>query len=205
MAVITDYASLQTAVADYLVRSDLTTFVPNFIQNCENKLYRTLNLRNEETALSVAISNGVAAVPDDFKALKFAYIDGSPIHVVKWVSIEKLYQDYPIRGQAGTPAVVSREAGNFVFGPVPGSGTLKGIYYAKQDPLRTTDGSWYVTDAPDVLLYGSLLEATPFIKDDPRIPVWQQFYADGVRSLEIEEQNAEASQGALVPRPQAYV
>jgi hypothetical protein len=28
MAIITNYATLQTAVADYLARDDLTTFVP---------------------------------------------------------------------------------------------------------------------------------------------------------------------------------
>ena len=91
MAVITSYATLLTAVADYLARDDLTTFVPNFIQNAENELYRTLNLRNEETALSVAISSGVAAVPADFKALKFAYFDASPAELLQWVSVEELY------------------------------------------------------------------------------------------------------------------
>ena len=96
MAVITSYATLQTAVADYLARSDLTTFIPNFIQNAENKLYRSLNLRNEETALSVTIASGVAAVPTGFKALKFAYIDGSPISLLRWVSVEELYNDYPL-------------------------------------------------------------------------------------------------------------
>lgn len=204
MAVITSYATLQTAVADYLARSNLTTFVPNFIQNAENKLYRRLNLRNEETALSVAISNGVATVPTDFKALKFAYIDGSPVTPLDWVPIAQLYRDYPVRSSGGTPSVISREVDNFVFGPVPDSGTLKGVYYAKQVPLRTTDGNWYVTDAADVLLYGSLLEATPFIKDDPRLIVWQQFFADGVQSLEDEEKNSETSKGPLEKRVGAY-
>ena len=70
MAVITNYATLQTAIGDYLARDDLSGWIPNFIQNAENKLRRTLNLRNEETALSVSISSGVAAVPSAFKALR---------------------------------------------------------------------------------------------------------------------------------------
>ena len=71
MAIITNYSTLKTAVADFMARDDLTTFIPNFIENAERKLYRTLNLRNEETALSVSISSGVATVPSDFKMLKF--------------------------------------------------------------------------------------------------------------------------------------
>lgn len=191
MAVITDYASLQTAVADYLARSDLTSFVPNFIQNAENKLYRTLNLRNEETALSVSVSSGTGTVPSDFKALKFAYADTSPVTRLDWVSLEVLYEKYPERSGAETPNMISREGANFVFGPFPADFTLSGVYYAKQDPLRTTDPSWYVTNAPEVLLYGSLLEAVPFLKDDSRIPVWQQYFTDALETLRVEERNAQ--------------
>ena len=201
MAVITNYATLQTAVADYLARDDLTTYIPNFIQNCENKLRRTLNLRNEETALSVSISAGVAAVPTDFKALKFAYYDGTPVDLLDWVPLDELYRDYPNRSQTSSnPSVISREGSNFVFGPKASSGTLKGIYYAKQDPLRTTDPSWYVTNAPEVLLYGSLLEAKPFIMDDVRIPVWAQFFQEAVETLKIENDMAENSQGSIIQR-----
>lgn len=200
MAVITSYATLQTAVADYLARSDLTTFVPNFIQNCESKLYRTLNLRAEETALNVAISNGLATVPDDFKALKFAYYDGTPVRPLKWVPLAELYDEYPVRTTTGLPNLITREATSFIFGPVPADGTLKGVYYAKPDPLRTTDGNWYVLNAPEVLLYGSLLEATPFIKDDPRIPIWKAAYDDAVNTLVIEERNASTSKGPLAAR-----
>lgn len=203
MAVITSYATLQTAVGDYLARSDLSGWIPNFIQNAENKLYRTLNLRNEETALSVSISSGVAAVPGDFKALKLAYFDESPVSLLQWVSLSELYRDYPKRSGAHTPAVISREGSNFVFGPMSKDGTLTGIYYAKQDPLRTTDPSWYVTNAPEVLLYGSLLEAAPFLKDDARLQIWQSLFDDAVRTLIAENENAEVSRGMLSARTDA--
>lgn len=197
MAVITNYATLQTAVADYLARDDLSGFIPNYIQNAENKLYRTLNLRNEETALNVSVSSGTGTVPTDFKALKFAYKDGSPTELLQWVPIEDLYREYPTRTNVGSPIFISREAGNFVFGPAPSDFTLKGIYYAKQDPLRTTDPSWYVTNAPEVLLYGSLLEASPFIGDDSRIPTWQLMFDEAVRTLRVEERNSATSKGAI--------
>ncbi len=199
MAVITNLATLTTAVADYLARDDLTTFIPNFIQNTENKLYRTLNLRNEETALSVNIAAGVATVPTDFKKLKSAYYDGTPIAPLEWVSLDELYRQYPNRSEVTTPCLISREGASFVFGPVATAGTavLKGIYYAKQDPLRTTDGSWYVLNAPEVLLYASLLEAESFIVNDPRIPIWKDFLRDGIQTLKDENENADVSGGQL--------
>lgn len=200
MAVISSYSTLQTKIAEYLARDDLTDYIPDFIQYAENKLYRTLNLRNEETALSVSITSGVAAVPTDFKTLKFAYKDNTPVSLLRWVGIEELYSDYPDRSSSGTPSVIAREGSNFVFGPVSTDGTLKGIYYKKLDPLRTTDPSWYVTNAPEVLLYGALLEAAPFIQGDERIPVWQQFYNEAVATLRQENSNAEVSFGNLRQR-----
>lgn len=175
--------------------------IPQFIQNCENKLYRQLNLRNEETDLNVAVSGGVATVPSDFKALKFAYLDESPVSLCQWVPIEELYRDFPNRSGAESPKVISRDGTNFVFGPVSKDGTLKGIYYAKQTPSRdSVDPTWYITNAPDLLLYGSLLEAQTFILNDSRIPVWAEFYRDALESVKTEQMNAETSMGQLVQR-----
>ena len=197
MAVITNYATLQTAVADYLARSDLTAYIPNFIQNAENKLYRTLNLRNEETALSVSITSGVAAVPSDFKALKFAYYDHSPVQLLQWMGVSSLYERFPVRSVATTPTAIAREGSNFIFGAAAADGTLKGIYYAKQGFARDIDTTWYVTDAPDVLLYAALLEAAPFIKDDARLPIWQGFFNEAVLGLKEEERNSSVSKDNL--------
>jgi hypothetical protein len=200
MAKITSLATLKTAIGDYLARDDLTTFYDNFIEAAENKLYRTLNLRNEETALSVSISSGVAAVPSDFKALKFAYYDNTPAQLLQWTTITELYRDYPNRSDSTIPYVISREGSNFVFGPNAQDGTLKGIYFAKKASILDTDPSWYVTNAPEVLLYGALLEAQPFIFNDQKIAVWQSFFNDAVSSLLEEEANANESPGSLVQR-----
>jgi hypothetical protein len=201
MAVITNYATLQTAVADYLARDDLTSFIPNFVQNAENKIYRRVFVRAEETALNVSISSGVAAVPADFKRMKFAYFDGTPVTRLVWVPIDKLYEEYPNRSSQTTPKLISREGSNFVFGPVAKDGTLKGIYYQKLDPIRTTDDTWYVTDAPEVLLYGSLMEAAPFLQNDERIPAWKLMLEDGIQSLKEEVMLAEHSAGPKAARP----
>ena len=160
MAVIDSYTTLQTAIADYLARSNLTSFIPNFIQNAENKLYRTLNLRNEETALNVAITDGVAKVPADFKALKHAYYDGSPVTVLDWRTADQLYREFPIRTSSETPCAIARDGSNFIFGENAADGTLKGIYYAKQAFARdqrtnvllrseNLGATWTITRASD--------------------------------------------------------
>jgi len=201
VAIITSYATLKTAVADYLARDDLTTFVPNFIQNAENKLYRTLNLRNEETALNVTISSGVAAVPSDFKALKYAYVDQSPVTLLQFVSPEEVYNDYPFRAGAVVPNVISRELSNFIFGPYPAAYTIKGIYYAKLSALSDSNTTnWYTTNAPELLLYGALLESAPFIGADERMATWGQLYQSCLETVKQENTAAEYSMGSLTQR-----
>lgn len=203
MAIVTSYATLQTEIANELARDDLTADIPLFIQMCENELHARLHLRNEETALSLDISSGVATVPTDFKKLKHAYyLSGTIACPLKWASIEQVYEDYPDRSSSGVPNLISREAGNFVFGQVADDGTavLKGVYYAKQDPLRTTDPSWYVTNHPEALLYGSLLHAAPFLEDDQRILTWTNLFERAIDSIEKENDAAEASGGKLIAR-----
>jgi hypothetical protein len=182
MAVITTYNTLLTAVADYLARSDLTTFIPNFVQNWEERFYREPENWGSwmETALNVTITNNVAAVPADYLGIKVAYISGQSSPPLKRISLDQMYERFPrsVTG-GGNPAYISRNGANFIFGPTSASGTLVGTYYAKQTVLRSDgDGiNFLITDCPDLALYGSLLEAETFIKNDKRVSVWGQLYS----------------------------
>ena len=48
----------------------------------------------------------------------------------------------------------------------------------------TVTNNWLTLNAPDILLYGALMEAEPFIKNDERIPVWLQAYRDSVDKIQ---------------------
>lgn len=187
MAVIAGYSTLQTAISDYLARSDLTSWLPNFTQNWEERFMREPENWGSwlEKALSVAISSGVAAVPSDYLGIKIAYISGQTSAPLKRISLDQLYQRFPRASTSGgTPAYVSRNGTNFEFGPNNASGTLAGTYWAKPTVLRnyTTGGAdavahFLIVNAPDLCLYGSLLEAEPFIKNDARLPTWGNLYS----------------------------
>jgi hypothetical protein len=73
-----------------------------------------------------------------------------------------------------------------VFGPEPDSGyTVNGTYWGKPTALRSASNdaqdNWLIVNAPDLALYGSLLQAEPFLKNDARIGVWQNFYANALK------------------------
>lgn len=201
MAIITTYTSLLTAVGDYLKRSNLSTFAPNFVQNWEEDFYREPRNfgRWMETSGTIGtIASSVVAVPAAYLGLKVAYINGSPSTRLDRKSLTQMYGKFPRGGDTGLPIWIARDGANFIFGPEPDSTyTVKGTYWAKQTLLRSFTGDaaahWIIVNAPDLALYGSLLAAEPFSKNDARIPVWQAMYdraLDSYRRLHMEEDDS---------------
>lgn len=203
MAIITNYATLQTAISDYLNNSTLTTFLPNFTQNAEGKLYKKLRIRAMENALSVTIAAGVAAVPTSpaYLELKHAYVDVSPVVTLKRVPAQEIYAMFPVRSGGATPQYIANDGDNFIFGPYPNNVAVKGIYYGRLPALSASNATnWFTTNAPDLLLYASLLEAETFLVNDPRIAVWRLFYQDAFDAVAGEETRQRSSGGKLATR-----
>jgi hypothetical protein len=183
MAVTSSYTTLLANVADYLARSDLTAYIPVFVQNCEERFYRDSENWASwmESALSVTITANLAAVPASYLGLRVAYIAGNYAQPLKRVTLEQLYSRWPRGlGSAGTVVCIARNGANFEFGPENVSGTLTGTMYAKPTVLRSfgSDAAahFLIVNAPDLLLYGALLEAEPFLKNDARVALWKSAY-----------------------------
>jgi hypothetical protein len=180
VAVVTSYTTLLTAVGDWMARSDLSSFIPGFVQNWEEEFYNDPDNWGAwmETALSASIASGVAPVPADYLGLKIAYISGQTSPPLKRISLDQLYQRYPRSLGTGQAVYISRNGSNFEFGPEASDGTLAGTYYAKPALLRDdADGiNYLITHEAHLCLYGSLTQAELFVKNDKRNPVWEQKY-----------------------------
>jgi hypothetical protein len=199
---ITSYSELQTAIANWLNRSgdtDLTSVVPDLIMLCENRIYRELRIRPMEVALNSTISSGVIAVPANYVELKFTYIDGSPVQRLTKKDPGWIYENYPDRAAEGLPNFIAREVDNFIFGAYPDSSyTVKGVYYQRLPALSVSNTTnWFITNAPDLLLFGSLCEAEPFLKNDDRIQLWEAKYKT-IKDQIINQDKQEAYSGSPV-------
>jgi hypothetical protein len=73
--------------------------------------------------------------------------------------------------------------------PTPaGAYPFEVIYYERVQPLDSSNQTnWFTIYAPQALLYGSLLQAMPFLKNDARLPMWQAQYGAIVASLKTED------------------
>lgn len=168
------YADLQSAVGNWLKRADLTNYTADLITLGETWIYRNARTRAMETALSVTISGGVAALPSDFIALKNARISGTPTYPLAIRPAEWVYDQYPLRGNGGIPQFVAIEGSNLIFGPYPDSEyTVAGTYYANLGAVSASAHALF-TQNPDLYLFAALAEAEAFIKNDARVAMWMQ-------------------------------
>lgn len=196
---ISTYAELKTAVANWLNRSDLTTYIPDLIMLGEGRIYRDLRIRTMESSINSAIASGVVAIPSDYVELKYAYVDGSPVQYLSRMNAQSLIEKYPTRSSDGKPTKIATDSGNFIFGPYPDSAyTIKGTYYKRLTALSDSNTTnWFTTNAPGILLFAALSEAEPFLKNDERTALWQAKYEQEKLGIEQEEMRERFSGGGI--------
>jgi len=192
------YSDLKTSIANWLARSDLTSYLDDFISLGEERLATEMRIRGIETALSVTMASGVAAVPSDFVELKHAYIDGNPIQTLEVKDSQWLYRKFPSRSASGKPKYIAIDGAEFVFGQYPDSSyDVKGTYYFTPAVLSGTNATNEWTDnVPGALLFASLCATAPFLKEDNRIQVWENEY-EKLKTRYNRQQKRQARRGAI--------
>lgn len=186
---ITNYSELQSAVASWLDRSDLTARIPEFIALAESRIARKLRIREMETESDVTLVAGTrtAAVPTGFREVRRVYLNTSPITDLEYMSPQDYWGRYASTN-TGKPVVFTVEGTNLVFGPIPDSGyTAKVLHYKALDALSSSAHGVFTAN-PDVYLYGSLVAAEPFLKNDKRVSMWKALFDESL--MELEAQNA---------------
>lgn len=197
---ITTNAELVTAVGDYLARSDLTSYIPDFIIGGESRFtYGSgvpgdpfycppLRIRAMETASDVTVTSGSGSLPTGFLQARRVYWSGSPNIKVEQVSPEDYYSKWYGSTTSSPPSVYIIEDDSIIVGP-KASGTLKVLHYKKFDPIATAAPvTWLLTNHPHVYVYAALMEAAPFIRNDPRIPLWASMLRSAVQGLNHADQ-----------------
>lgn len=184
---ITDYATLKTAVANYLHRTDLTANIPDFISMAEWRIARALRVSQLLTTATVTVSAGAStgSLPSGF--LELANVKISTGAELAYVPPDRIDQ----QSGSGTPWIYTLLGATIVVAPTwTAGGNLTATYWKKEAELSDSNTTnWYVTAAPDALLYGALLESAPFIQSDSRIQIWQSFFEKAVDSLNLQYGN----------------
>jgi hypothetical protein len=199
---INSYATLQSSIASFLHRTDMTDIIKELIADAETRIANELRIRAMEDAFSSAISSGSVALPTGFLEWKFLYVDDDGAQKLTRKDPEWIYTNYPDRTGSGKPVFFAREGENLIFGPYPNSAyTVKGRYYKKLDALSDSNTTnWFITNAPDLLRYGALCEAAPYLMDDARINTWEGKYQMAKKRIQKTERDESFSGSVLSAR-----
>ena len=199
---LTTYAELKTSVGDWLNRSDLTTAIPDFISLAEAQIERNLRTRQMVSRSTATIDTEYAAVPADFLETKSFKLNTNPVTPLQFETIDSMDTLSVVYSSSGKPRFFSVVGGQFRFIPVPDSSyTGELTYYAKLSKLSTSNTTnWLLTAAPDVYLYGALMQAAPYLQDDARITTWASLYKAGLEELKLADDRGATSGGTLIAR-----
>ena len=197
---ISNYTELQTAVANWLDRDDLTDRIPEFISLAEARFNRVLRLRSMETKQTASTVAGQRnlALPTNYIQMRNFQVNSSPLTTLSYVTPE-IYDRVWGGSTSGTPKFYTILANEVSLGPIPATVmTVEMLFYKKFDSLSSsTATNWLITNAPDIYLYGSMLEAEPFIMNDERVPLWAQALQQGVSDLQEQDNKDRHSGSAL--------
>jgi hypothetical protein len=85
--------------------------------------------------------------------------------------------------------------------PTDGSFFIDFKYVRDVPPLsEDTVNNGLLQRHPDLYLYGALIEASPFLQHDERVPLWQARYDKAVKEINLERERAEFGPSAKRPR-----
>lgn len=181
---LADYAGLKAAVADWLNRSDLTAAVPDFITLAEAQISRRLILSGPVRAMmgraDATIDGEFASVPADFMGARTINFAEDRTRLLEYCLPEQINEKKAASDcVSGPPQFFSVVGGEFQFFPAPAAGasyTAELTYWRRIPALSdTAPSNWLLALHPDAYLYGALLQAAPYLKDDARIQSWGTF------------------------------
>jgi len=195
MAVEMTYASLVTDISSYLERTDTATLekIPTFIMLAEQVISSEIQFLGNLTVVTSTMNIGepIIVKPARWrKTVSVNLIDNNQRQPVFLRKYEYLRNYWPNATQTDTPVYYcDYDYTHWLVAPTPDLAyNYEVLYYERVQPLDVTNQTnWFTQYAPQAMLYGSLLQAMPFLKNDERIPMWQAQYDKIIATLKTED------------------
>ena len=168
---IANYSDLVTAIGDDLARSDLASFVPDFIMQAEqvfnhgSEAIDPLRVRDMETVVSLTPVSNVYTLPSDYlQYRKVTELAGSR-RPLDYMEPKATDEHYPLRTSG--PSNHFTIIGDSLYTFPLSTNDAELVYYAAVPALTdSAPTNWLITKAPSLYLRMSLMFAASFIKDE---------------------------------------
>lgn len=192
---LANYTDLQAAIRAWLNKgTTLDAQIPDFIRLAESRLNKVLEDPDMQVSGTISLTAGVGSLPADFGSLISA--SDSVYGRIEPVSVSQ-FSDFS--SISGNPRTYTIRAGQFVTAPA-GAGTVNIIYTRAIPPLASNATNWLLTRAPEVYLYGSLLQAEFFGWNDERLPLIKAAWDEAIGELRADGAKRRWGGAPIAPR-----
>jgi len=204
---ITTYAELQTAIADFLNRDDLTSVVTTFISLAEAQFQRDIRHWEMEKRQLASPTEQYLTKPSDWVETIRLHVTGSGTSPVNLISRDEM-ADRRAKGEdvAGVPCYYTHSGNTFELYPTPSEATeMELLYFSKIPALSDSNTSnWLLEASPDIYLYGALIHTAGYLHEDQRIQAWASLYSAAVQRLNQRSDQAKYSGSGLTMKIRSY-
>ena len=187
------YDHLLTAVEQYLERNDAAVVdqIPTFITLAEFEIAQQIKTLGQIQVVqaNLSVANPILQKPARWrKTVSMTVTDGatkSPVFLRKF----EYLQSYNNEGNTGLPLYYGDyDYDNWLVAPAPDQAyQIEVLYYERLQPLSSENQTnWITNNAPNAMLFGTLLQAVIYLKDDAR-QIFQQKYDMAMQALKAED------------------
>jgi hypothetical protein len=203
-AAVMTYDSLTTDITQYLERNDAAVVnqIPSFIMLAEFEIAEQIKTLGQQQVVESTMTIGEPVIPKPARWRKTVSMNvtvSGQIQPILLRKYEYLRQYAPSSTTTSTPLYYSDyNYDNWLVAPTPDQAySFEVLYYERLAPLSSSNQTnWITQNAPNAMLYGTLLQAMPFLKNDQR-QIFQQKYTEAMQVLKQEDQLRLADRQAM--------
>lgn len=188
------YDSLTSTVQQYLERQDaaVVNAIPTFITLAEFEIAQEIKTLGQLQLVQSTLSAGNPVLEKPARWRKTVSMNVTvsgkkqPVLLRKY---EYLKNYWPDSTQTDVPLFYAdTDWEHWYLAPTPDQAyNFEVLYYERISPLSSTNQTnWITQNAPNAMLFGTLLQAMPFLKNDQR-QIFQQKYTEALASLKNED------------------
>lgn len=186
-----DYTSLKNSIANWINKSNLSSIIPDLINITQLRLERKFDFKFMEALSYGSLIEGDYHIdlPALYKKTDFLHlvIDGV-VYKLSRKSEDYCMSCYPsLTNDIGSPKLfyINENSRKIVIRPtLDGSYDYKFKYYAFSPVLSDTNlTNWWTASGYDVILFGSLLLAEPYLRNDARLATWRDLYSEAFKDI----------------------
>jgi hypothetical protein len=201
------YDNLTSLVLQYLERSDaaVVNFIPTAIMLAEFEIAENIKTLGQMIVAdgTMTAGNPVIAKPALWRktvsmTLTTTAGEKQPVYLRKLEYLSSYATDVTA---TGTPLYYSDyDYDHWFVAPTPSANfAFETLCYTRLTPLSSSNQTnWLTRNAPNALLFGTLKQTAPFLKDDARLAVWTQIFDTAIAALKLEDQLRVGDRQAIV-------